>query len=139
MALVIRALLPSPLYLHRRLTNVSCLRPLLSTSFVFSFVSVSVLGARFQTPVCKRTLSPVFTAKDATFDFPIYPSLSEKLGALEFVVWDKDVLRKEYLGEFALPLDEWFRGNAFDFEDLNNQVRRFLQSPETSEISHNFL
>jgi len=102
-------------------------------------VSVSVLGARFQTPVCKRTLSPVFTAKDATFDFSIYPSLSEKLGALEFVVWDKDVLRKEYLGEFALPLDEWFRGNAFDFEDLDNQARRFLQSPSTSEISLNLL
>jgi phosphatidylserine decarboxylase len=100
-------------------------------------VSVSVLGTRFQTPVCKRTLNPVFTAKDATFDFPIYRSLSEKLGALEFVIWDKDMLRKEYLGEFALPLDEWFKGNAYDFEDLDNQARRFLLSKglSTSEIS----
>jgi len=85
------------------------------------FVSVSVLGTRFQTPVCKRTLSPVYTAKDATFDFPLYLSLSEKLGVLEFVVWDKDMLRKEYLGEHALPLDEWFKGNAFAFDDHDNQ------------------
>ena len=85
-------------------------------------MNVSILSTRFQTPVCRRTLSPVFTAKDATFDFPIYLSLSEKLGVLEFVVWDKDMLRKEYLGEYALPLDEWFRGNAFAYDDLDNQV-----------------
>lgn len=41
---------------------------------------------------------------------------------LEFVVWDKDMLRKEYLGEHALPLDEWFRGNVFAYDDLDNQV-----------------
>jgi hypothetical protein len=89
-------------------------------------VNVSILSTRFQTPVCKRTLSPVFTAKDATFDFPIYLSLSEKLGVLEFVVWDKDMLRKEYLGEYALPLDEWFRGNVFAYDDLDNQVRLII-------------
>jgi phosphatidylserine decarboxylase len=85
------------------------------------FVSVSVLGTRFQTPVCRRTLSPVYTAKDATFDFPIYLSLSDKLGALEFVIWDKDMLRKEYMGEFALSLDGWFKGSAFAFDDPDNQ------------------
>ncbi|KAF8486476.1 phosphatidylserine decarboxylase-domain-containing protein [Russula ochroleuca] len=85
------------------------------------FVNVSILSTRFQTPVCRRTLSPVFTAKDATFDFPIYLSLSERLGVLEFVVWDKDMLRKEYLGEYALPLDEWFRGNVFAYDDPDNQ------------------
>ena len=90
---------------------------------IIAFVNVSILSTRFQTPVCRRTLSPVFTAKDATFDFPIYLSLSEKLGVLEFVVWDKDMLRKEYLGEYALPLDEWFRGNVFAYNDLDNQVR----------------
>jgi phosphatidylserine decarboxylase len=89
-------------------------------------VNVSILSTRFQTPVCRRTLSPVFTAKDATFDFPIYLSLSERLGVLEFVVWDKDMLRKEYLGEYALPLDEWFRGNVFAYDDPDNQVRRII-------------
>lgn len=101
-------------------------------------MSVSVLGTRFQTPVCKRTLSPVYAAKDATFDFPLYLSLSEKLGVLEFVVWDKDMLRKEYLGEHALPLDEWFKGNAFAFDDHDNQARRIVLSRSlTSEISLN--
>jgi hypothetical protein len=89
-------------------------------------VNVSVLSTRFQTPVCRRTVSPVFAAKDATFDFPIYLSLSEILGVLEFVVWDKDMLRKEYLGEYALPLDEWFRGNVFAYDDFDNQVRLII-------------
>jgi hypothetical protein len=91
-----------------------------------SFVNVSILNTRFQTPVCRRTLSPVYTAKDATFDFPIYLSLSEKLGVLEFVVWDKDILRKEYLGEYALPLDKSIRGNVFTYDDLDNQVRLII-------------
>ena len=102
---------------------------------------MSVLGTRFQTPVCKRTLNPVFNAKGATFDFPIYLSTSDKLGVVEFVVWDKDMLRKEYLGEFALPLDEWFKGNAFGFEDHDNQARRILLSKFYSirEISPHFI
>jgi phosphatidylserine decarboxylase len=95
-----------------------------------SFVTVSVLSTRFQTPVCKRTLSPVYAAKDATFDFPIYMSLADKLGVLEFVVWDKEMLKKEYMGEHALPLDEWFKGIAFSFDDPDNQVCRFLQSKD---------
>ncbi|KAN0126296.1 Phosphatidylserine decarboxylase domain containing protein [Lactarius tabidus] len=85
------------------------------------FVTVSVLRTRFQTPVCKRTLSPVYAAKDATFDFPIYMSLADRLGVLEFVIWDKDMLKKEYMGEHALQLDEWFKGTAFAFDDPDNQ------------------
>jgi phosphatidylserine decarboxylase len=108
-------------------TDLRCHHPHLHSSH--SFVNVSILSTRFQTPVCRRTLSPVFTAKDATFDFPIYISLSEKLGVLEFVVWDKDMLRKEYLGEYALPLDEWFRGNVFAYDDLDNQVRLTILKP----------
>lgn len=107
-------------------TNLRCnIARLLS---YHSFVNVSILSTRFQTPVCKRTLSPVFTAKDATFDFPIYLSLSERLGVLEFVVWDKDMLRKEYLGEYALPLDEWFRKDVFAYDDPDNQARRIIRN-----------
>lgn len=106
-----------------------------------SFVNVSILSTRFQTPVCRRTLSPVFTAKDATFDFPIYLSLSDKLGVLEFVVWDKDMLRKEYLGEYALPLDEWFRGNVFAYDDLDNRVRLIIlkSSPQKGILTLYFV
>lgn len=100
-----------------------------------SFVVVSLLSTRHQTPVCKRTLQPTYAAKDATFDFPLYLSLAEKLGALEFVVWDKDMLKKDYLGEISLPLDDWFvdRGSddgvrPFAFEDAKNKVCHFQQS-----------
>ena len=73
-----------------------------------SFVVVSVLSSRQQTPVANCTLNSTYTAKDATFDFSIYLSLTDKLSVVELVVWDKDMLLKEYLGEVALPLDDWF-------------------------------
>jgi phosphatidylserine decarboxylase len=68
------------------------------SQFPPSFVVVSVLNSRQQTPVAKRTLNPTYAAKDATFDFS-YLSLADKLGVVELVVWDKDMLSKEYLGE----------------------------------------
>ncbi|TFK78063.1 C2-domain-containing protein [Polyporus arcularius HHB13444] len=87
------------------------------------FVVVSLLGTKHQTPVSKRTVNPTYNPKDATFDFPIYLSLADKLGVLELVVWDKDVLKKDYLGEAWIPLEDWFRdGNAFAFDDLNNKM-----------------
>ncbi|KAI0771332.1 phosphatidylserine decarboxylase-domain-containing protein [Trametes elegans] len=87
------------------------------------FVVVSVLGNRHQTPVSKRTLNPTYNPKDATFDFPIYLSLADKLGVVELVVWDKDMLKKDYLGEVSIPLEDWFRdGNAFPFDDANNKL-----------------
>ena len=93
---------------------------------------MSVLSKRQQTPACKRTLNPVYAAKDATFDFPIYLSLAEKLGAIELVIWDKDVLRKDYLGEVAIPLEDWFKdGNPFPFDDVNNKV-----SPASLYVQH---
>ncbi|KAK7682588.1 hypothetical protein QCA50_014388 [Cerrena zonata] len=86
------------------------------------FVVVSVLGTRHSTPVIKRTLNPIYAAKDATFEFPIYLSTADKLGVIEAVIWDKDVLGKEYLGEVSIPLEDWFRDdNALDFNDSNNK------------------
>jgi phosphatidylserine decarboxylase len=66
----------------------------------------SGLSTHFQTPVLKRCTNPIYTPKDATFDFPIYLSLAYKLGVVELVVCDKDMLTKEYLSEVALPLDD---------------------------------
>jgi phosphatidylserine decarboxylase len=92
-------------------------------TILYRFVVVSVLSTRFQTPVLKRSTNPVYAAKDATFDFPIYLSLADKLGVVELVVWDKDMLTKEYLGEVALPLDDWFKQEGvYAFDDPNNQV-----------------
>jgi phosphatidylserine decarboxylase len=93
------------------------------------YVVVSVLNNKHQTPVAKRTLNPLYTPKDATFDFPIYLSLADRLGVLELVVWDKDYLGKDYLGEAALPLDDWFtspspdeKDRAYAFDDAGNTV-----------------
>ncbi|CAL1717452.1 unnamed protein product [Somion occarium] len=87
------------------------------------FVVVSVLGRRYTTPVAKRTLNPNFNPKDATFEFPIYLSLADKLGVVELVLWDKDMIKKDYLGEVSLPLEDWFRDdNALSFSDVNNKA-----------------
>ncbi|GJE89731.1 phosphatidylserine decarboxylase-like protein [Phanerochaete sordida] len=90
------------------------------------FVVVSVLSRKQHTPVAKRTLNPTYPAKEATFDFPIYLSLAEKLGVVELVIWDKDMLRKDYLGEVGIPLEDWFRDdNAYDFNDPDNKPFTF--------------
>jgi len=91
------------------------------------FVVASVLNTRRQTSVSKKTLNPTYAPKDSTFDFPIYLSLADKLGVLELVVWDKDMLSKEYLGEVALPLDHWFlekdgTPRPYSWDDENNKV-----------------
>jgi phosphatidylserine decarboxylase len=101
------------------------------------FVVASLLSTRFQTPVSKKNTNPTYPAKDATFDFPIYLSLADRLGAVELVVWDKDMLlKKDYLGEVALPLEDWFaEGRAIGFDDAANQVCFFPFPPWSSEIS----
>ncbi|KAH9007472.1 C2 domain-containing protein [Lactarius deliciosus] len=92
-----------------------------SNGFSDPYVIVYGLGKRFQTPVCERNLNPVYESKDATFDFPIYKSLLHKSCTLKFVVWDKDRFSDDYLGEFALPVDKWFKSTALAFNDPNNR------------------
>lgn len=36
------------------------------------------------------------------------------------------LLKKEYLGEAGVLLDDWFKGGAFGFEDPANEVCGFL-------------
>jgi len=127
MAVVTRMSLPQLRTRHDMLgTDVS--------ATVYSrFVTIAVLKSRHQTPVVKKNLNPVFASKDATFDFPLYASLADKLGAIELVVWDKDRFTKaDYLGEVALALDDWFvdrnspdgEVRAYGFEEDGNNVRR---------------
>ena len=88
---------------------------------------MSVLSTKHQTPVLKKTVNPIYSPKDSTFEFPLYLSLADKLGVIELVIWDKDVLKKDYLGEVSIPLDDWFKDdNAFAFDDPNNKVRLLL-------------
>jgi hypothetical protein len=47
---------------------------------------------------CPQTLhkipqNPIYPPTSVTFGFPIYNSLADKLGAVELVVWDKDMLK----------------------------------------------
>ena len=89
------------------------------------FIAVSLLSTCFQTPAIKRCTNPIYAPKDATFYFPIYLSLADKLSVVELVVWDKDMPMKKYLGEVALPLDDWFKGeegSTLGFDDPANQV-----------------
>ena len=91
------------------------------------FVVVSVLNKKEQTPVAKKTLNPTFPEKDATFDFPLYLSLADRLGVVELVVWDKDMIKKDYLGEVSVPLEDWFRGkDEYAFDSPQNKVRTVL-------------
>ncbi|KAF7361137.1 Phosphatidylserine decarboxylase proenzyme 2 [Mycena sanguinolenta] len=88
------------------------------------FVVASLLHTRHQTAVAKKTVNPVYAPKDATWDFPIYLSVADKLGVVELVVWDKDMLRKDYLGEAGIAVEDWFtdsRSKAWDAPD--NVVR----------------
>ncbi|THH08914.1 hypothetical protein EW145_g2382 [Phellinidium pouzarii] len=85
------------------------------------FIVVSLARNRNSTPVAKKTVDPTYLPKDATFDFPVYLSLAGKLGVLELIVWDKDMLKKDYLGEASLQLENWFKDkSAKDFGDPNN-------------------
>ncbi|KAH7100949.1 C2 domain-containing protein [Auriculariales sp. MPI-PUGE-AT-0066] len=83
---------------------------------------------RQKTPVISKTLTPVYDPKTATFDFPMYASVLEKVGSLvEVVVWDKDVIGKDYLGELALPACDWFKynGGAKGFNSPTNKAYDF--------------
>ena len=106
--------------------------------FISRFVVVSVLSVRHQTPVAKRTCNPVYNPKDATFDYPLYFSLADKLGVIELVIWDKDMLKKDYLGEVSIPLEDWFKhGNCYAFSDPENKVCiSYLTCGITTEAQH---
>jgi hypothetical protein len=42
---------------------------------------------------------------------------------LEAVVWDKDMLGKDYMGELSLPMKEWFPGGTVVFMHEDAPVR----------------
>lgn len=74
----------------------------------------------------KRNLNPEYHSKDATFEFPLYRSTIGHVGALQFVIWDKDLMSKDYLGETALSFDDFFKHQepspAYAFDDPRNTV-----------------
>ncbi|KAJ9108700.1 hypothetical protein QFC21_000020 [Naganishia friedmannii] len=95
------------------------------------FVSVSLPPTQaVQTPVIKRSLNPNFPAAQSTFDFPLYASLAAsglyQGRGLEIVVWDKDLMKKDYMGEVAVPLPQWFpAGSSAVWDSKADQGRPF--------------
>ncbi|KAG9042384.1 hypothetical protein FS837_010942 [Tulasnella sp. UAMH 9824] len=89
-----------------------------------SYVVVKLGREQHKTPVVKSSLNPAYPSKEATFDFFIYRSNLEDLGALEFVVWDEDLIWDDYLGEVAIPFDKWFKHHRlplpFGFDNPRN-------------------
>ncbi|OWZ75979.1 phosphatidylserine decarboxylase [Cryptococcus neoformans Bt85] len=96
-------------------------------------------STRYTTPVIKKTLDPVFPADTCTFDFPLYLSLAGVVGGrgLEGVLWDKDLMRKEYMGEIAIPVDKWFPdGQAHLWHDnLPLLTQRILSTRRKHKVS----
>lgn len=86
------------------------------------FVQVR-LGSARTTSVTAKGSNPVF--KETKLEITIHSDAVE-LGnsLLEAVVFDKDIMRKEYLGEVSIAANSFFR-NGFEFialADPNNQV-----------------
>lgn len=88
---------------------------------VYRFVVVTLLQTRHLTPSIKRTTNPVYAPSSSTFTAPVYLSLADRYSPLELVVWDKDIVGKEYLGEISLSVDEWFKG-SMGWDDPENKV-----------------
>ena len=101
-----------------------------------SYVVVSLLRKREKTPYIKATLDPVYPPKDATFEFPVFLSLAETMGALELVVWDKDMFGRDYLGEVALPIQNWFQSQPILFDDPANEVGQENVGAPLAPVTH---
>ncbi|KZT53676.1 hypothetical protein CALCODRAFT_41540 [Calocera cornea HHB12733] len=104
------------------------------------FVIVNYGKQRHWTPTIKKNLNPVYDPRTATFDFPLYLSLADKLGPLEFIVWDKDMMmRKEYLGEVAVRVEDWFpdetRNIRFDDDKNAPRTMALLSSRRRAQVS----
>ena len=116
-----------------------CLLPFPNTCRLirsFSYVVVSLLRKREKTPCIKATLNPVYPPKDATFEFPVFGSLAETMGALELIVWDKNMFGRDYLGEVALPIQDWFPGQPTLFDDPMNEVGQDTVGASLAMVTH---
>ncbi|GLB40809.1 putative catalyzes the formation of phosphatidylethanolamine (PtdEtn) from phosphatidylserine (PtdSer) [Lyophyllum shimeji] len=118
-----------------RIQVLGCTFPIASKDRA-SFVTVSLLGTTHHTPVVRRSVNPTYEAKDATWDFPLYLSLADRLGAVELVIWDKRMVGKDYVGEVAISVHDLWAGGGekerrpFGWDDPGN--RPFTLDLETT-------
>ena len=89
---------------------------------------VTLGDAGQSTPAVSKNLNPEW---DVSFDLPVV-GLQSLL--LEAVCWDKDRFGKQYLGEFAIPLDE-----IFAIGQTNQEVSEAMEFVEvlTEVVSQN--
>ncbi|WVR04751.1 phosphatidylserine decarboxylase [Kwoniella sp. DSM 27419] len=96
-------------------------------------------STRQSTPVVKKTLDPSFPPESSTFEFPIYLSLTGVIGGrgLEVVMWDKDLMRKEYMGELAIPVEQWFPDGAIHLwsDNIPHITHRLLSTRRKHQVS----
>lgn len=93
-----------------------------------------------QTTTIKKTLNPSWDTEaereKATFDFPLYVSLSEQGGGLyagrglELVVWDRDFggLKQDYMGEVNITIPDWCQGGGYSWKETLTPTAHPLHS-----------
>jgi phosphatidylserine decarboxylase len=74
---------------------------------------------RYSTHTISKTVNPTWNAR---FDVTITPGAESEI--LEAICWDQDRFRKQYLGEFSLPIFELFGEGAVCLDDPSNEVCR---------------
>jgi phosphatidylserine decarboxylase len=74
------------------------------------YLALTLGDARETTPSISRTLNPEW---NQTLELPITGPQSI---LLEVVCWDKDRFKKDYMGEFDIPVDDIFENGAVSQE-----------------------
>ncbi|KAG8938075.1 hypothetical protein FRC00_005336 [Tulasnella sp. 408] len=90
------------------------------------YVKVTLNGEEHSTKVVKGSVNPEHPSEGPTFTFPINQSNLEHMGDLLFTVWRYGrLLPDDYIGEVAIPFDEWFKHHgpspSFAFDDEGNK------------------
>ncbi|TPX69345.1 phosphatidylserine decarboxylase [Spizellomyces sp. 'palustris'] len=81
------------------------------------FVVIKLGGQSNKTSVIPRNLSPTW---NEMFEFVLTPVLFD--ASLDFIVWDKDLIGKDFLGQLSIPISDILRiSDAASFDDPKNE------------------
>lgn len=88
-----------------------------STLFDLPLISAIVWTLQVTSPTIPRTLNPVWSSgseTEARLEMKLFDSRGLASQKVELIVWDKDRIGKEYLGEVSIGLEEAW-GNPQDW------------------------